>query len=113
MTLKRVSHERNPQEVEIASSEPFKSDPRNRCIPIYEVLNVPNDDDKSILVMPLFRRYDDPKFQTVGEVLEFFHQIFEVHVSLLHESYTLTSSDTRRVHSKYPHIWLLLEEGEA
>lgn len=32
----------------------------------------------AILVMPLLRRYDSPPFNTVGEAVDFFRQIFEV-----------------------------------
>jgi hypothetical protein len=39
---------------------------------------VADDDEKIILVMPLLREYYDPRFDTVGEVIEFFQQVFEV-----------------------------------
>ena len=54
------------------------SDPRNHSVPIYEVLQLPDDDDKLILVMPLLKEYQIPRFDTIGEVVEFFRQIFEV-----------------------------------
>jgi hypothetical protein len=54
------------------------SDPRNHCVPIYEVLQLPDDEDKLILVMPLLKEYDIPRFDTIGEVVEFFQQLFEV-----------------------------------
>lgn len=38
----------------------------------------PYDADRRLMVMPLLRTYNDPKFATVGEVVEFFHQAFEV-----------------------------------
>jgi hypothetical protein len=60
------------------SSEPLASDPLNHCVPIYDVLQVPDDDDKVLLVMPLLRDYNSPRFDTFGEVLDFFKQIFEV-----------------------------------
>jgi len=80
VSLKKVSLSRHPYEVEIGrffSSEPLASDPRNHCVPIYDVLNVPDDDDICILVMPLLRANDSPRFQTVGEAVEFFRQLFE------------------------------------
>ncbi|KAJ3480769.1 hypothetical protein NLI96_g8114 [Meripilus lineatus] len=62
------------------STEPLASHPRNHCVPIYEVLHVPDptgDDDEIIIVMPLLRPFYDPRFKSVGEAVEFFRQIFE------------------------------------
>jgi hypothetical protein len=70
-----------PYEVDIAcffSSPPLAGDPQNHCVPVYEVLQVPDDDDKVIIVMPLLREYRDPDFDTIGEIVGFFSQIFEV-----------------------------------
>lgn len=78
--LKRVSTKDHPYEVEISqmfSVEPLASDPHNHCVPIYEVLQVP-DDDTVLLVMPFLRTYNNPPFETVGEVVEFLRQMFEV-----------------------------------
>jgi hypothetical protein len=79
--LKIVNKSVHPFEAEIGcffSSEALANDPHNHCVPIYEVLQVPDDDEKIILVMPLLREYCDPRFDTVGEVVEFFRQVFEV-----------------------------------
>jgi hypothetical protein len=79
--LKIISKSVHPYEAEIGlffSSEAMTSDPRNHCVPIYEVLQVPDDDDKLILVMPLLREFDDPRFDTVGEAVDFFRQVLEV-----------------------------------
>jgi hypothetical protein len=54
------------------------SDPLNHCVPIYDVLRLPDDDDKVILVMPLLRSWCEPEFETVGEGIHFFRQLFEV-----------------------------------
>ena len=79
--LKRVQMSRYPHEVEIAqffSAEPLASNPKNCCVPIYDVLRIPNDEDAAILVMPLLYEFVQPLFETVGELVEFFRQIFEV-----------------------------------
>lgn len=71
----------HPFEAEIGtflSSRALASDPHNHCNPIHEVLKVPDDDDRIILVMPLLRPYNDPPFETFGETVDFFSQIFEV-----------------------------------
>ena len=63
------------------STEPLASHPRNHCVPVYEVLQVPDptgDDDEIIIVMPLLRPFYNPRFKSVGEAVEFFRQIFEV-----------------------------------
>ena len=81
VTLKKIDKSIHPYEADIAlyfSSEPQRSDPHNHCVPIYEVLSVPNDPDKIILVTPMFRKFDDPRFDTVGEAVEFFRQAFQV-----------------------------------
>ncbi|EKM54751.1 uncharacterized protein PHACADRAFT_96349 [Phanerochaete carnosa HHB-10118-sp] len=78
--LKRVFVQENPREVEITtkfSSEPLVSNPRNHCVPIIEILTVPDAEDIFLLVMPLLRAFNSPRFNTLGEVIECFGQIFE------------------------------------
>ncbi|KAH7920626.1 hypothetical protein BV22DRAFT_1020849 [Leucogyrophana mollusca] len=80
VTLKLVSKSRHPYEVDITryfSSEPIASNPANHCIPVIDVLQVPDDDDDVLLVLPLLREYSDPRFDTVGEAIECFRQLFE------------------------------------
>jgi len=81
VVLKIISQSLHPYEVEIGrffSSEPLRSDPANHCTPIYDVLSVPDDKDKVIVVMPLLRAYTSPQFGTIGEAVECFRQLFEV-----------------------------------
>ncbi|KAI0081952.1 hypothetical protein K474DRAFT_1655844 [Panus rudis PR-1116 ss-1] len=78
--LKRLSKKFHPHEVAIGkffSTVPIASNPRNHCVPILDVLQVPDDDDVTIIVMPLLREFDSPKFETVGEAVAFFIQVFE------------------------------------
>lgn len=73
------------EEVEIAqylNLEPLRSDPRNTTVPVLDVLDVPatdRDDTAKLLVMPLLRRWDDPWFETFGEAIAFFTQMFNVY----------------------------------
>lgn len=79
--LKRISKSVHPHEVEISkffTSEPIASHPRNHCSPLYELLDPPGEPDHVILVTPFFRAFDDPPFDSVGEIVEFFRQAFEV-----------------------------------
>ncbi|KAJ7175018.1 kinase-like domain-containing protein [Mycena crocata] len=77
--LKKIDKTLHPFEVEIGtwfSAEPQRSDPQNHCVPIYEVLEPPNS-KWQIIVMPLLTRFDKPRFDTIGEAVSFFLQIFE------------------------------------
>jgi hypothetical protein len=81
VTLKIIKISLHPYEVDIATSlcsKQLSSDPLNHCVPIYEVLQVPGENDKVIIVMPLLRLWNDPEFETVGEGVDFFRQFFEV-----------------------------------
>ncbi|KAF7302222.1 Protein kinase domain-containing protein [Mycena indigotica] len=87
--LKLISTRVHPHEVEIArffSSQPIADDPRNHCVPILDVLQDPNDTDKQIIVMPRLVKFDQPEFQTVGEVIDCFRQLFEG-LELMHENF--------------------------
>ncbi|KAF4567528.1 hypothetical protein EYR40_006530 [Pleurotus pulmonarius] len=80
LVLKRVRKSLHPHEAEIGqyfSTSSVASDKHNHCIPIYDVLQVPDNDDLVILVMPFLRPHDDPAFDTIGEAVEFFSQVFE------------------------------------
>jgi len=76
--LKRIKRDAHPFEIPIAqffSNEPWSTHPRNHCVPALEVLDVPDDEKSVVLVMPFLRQYNDPRFETVGEAVEFFRQI--------------------------------------
>lgn len=69
----------HPDELDIGLyfSESFASHPENHCVPFYEILSF-DDNETVIIVMPLLRPYADPPFDTFGEVMECFRQLFEV-----------------------------------
>ncbi|KAJ7282640.1 hypothetical protein C8J57DRAFT_1710738 [Mycena rebaudengoi] len=80
VTLKQVKRSEFAAEADICallSAEPLASDPRNHCVPLYEVLQVPDSDDLILLVMPLLMDWDFPFFYTIGEIVDFFGQIIE------------------------------------
>ncbi|KAH7889055.1 hypothetical protein F5I97DRAFT_1935427 [Phlebopus sp. FC_14] len=80
VTLKLVEQSDHPYEVDIArflSSEPLVSDPQNHCVPIFDVLTTPEDKNIVIIVMPLLRDYNEPSFDTIGEGVDCFRQLFE------------------------------------
>jgi hypothetical protein len=51
--------------------------PRNHCVPLLDVIEIPNTGEK-LMVMPFLRPFNNPHFQTYGEFMAFFTQICEV-----------------------------------
>ena len=81
VSLKRVNISDHPREEEIIryfTTPPLDSDPANHCIPIYDVLRSPYQNDIIILVMPYLIGVDGVKFTTLGEVIGCLEQLFEV-----------------------------------
>ncbi|KAF8494059.1 hypothetical protein JB92DRAFT_2997182 [Gautieria morchelliformis] len=54
------------------SSEPLASDPKNHCVRLLDVLEVPEYEGMFLLVMPILRHFNQPKIFTFGEAVEFF-----------------------------------------
>ncbi|KAI9455513.1 kinase-like domain-containing protein [Russula earlei] len=84
--LKRLLYKEGPYELEINklfSTEPLLSDPRNRCVRLLDVIELPND--PPIMVHPLLRPFYDPRLQTYGEFVTFFSQTCEG-VQFMHEN---------------------------
>ncbi|KAI0054874.1 hypothetical protein BV25DRAFT_1922294 [Artomyces pyxidatus] len=85
--LKRVLPGPYIKEVEVArylTSEPLTADPQNHCVPILDILQVPGDLEEYIIVTPLLRPYENPPFETYGEAVDFFSQMFEA-VNFMHK----------------------------
>lgn len=85
--FKKDSIENHPAEASIGrlfSSSPHISNQANHCVPIYDVLDIPDDAGHFIIVMPFLQDWGAHPFQTVGESLEMFRQLFEVSLSLKH-----------------------------
>jgi hypothetical protein len=79
--LKRVFKELHPYEADLVSSfstEPLSSMPDNHVAPIFAVLQSPHDENAQIFVMPFLRSFANPRFDTFGEAISFFDQIFRV-----------------------------------
>ncbi|OBZ70643.1 hypothetical protein A0H81_09385 [Grifola frondosa] len=64
------------------------------------------------MAMPFLRRYNDPRFWTVGEVIEFFRQIFEG-LQFMHEHHnrTLTGAAKQRSRAAAPTKYLYIDFG--
>jgi hypothetical protein len=77
--LKRLLSEEGPYELQINrlfSTEPLSSNPRNRCVQLLDVIQLPNEEP--IMVHPLLRPFYDPPLRTYGEFVTFFVHICEV-----------------------------------
>lgn len=63
---------------EYVSSPEQLQDPDNHCVPIYEILEILDNNDHVVIVMPLLCHWHNPRFNTIGECLDLFLQIFKV-----------------------------------
>ncbi|KAJ7792340.1 hypothetical protein B0H14DRAFT_3889995 [Mycena olivaceomarginata] len=75
--LKMVSKKIQPFEVEIVRFFSVEDDPRNHRLPLLDVLQDPDDEDLQIMVIHRMIDMRLPRFNTVGEVVDCFCQIFE------------------------------------
>jgi hypothetical protein len=96
--IKRVN--KGSKEVEITqflSLEPLKSNPRNHCVPLLDLLPDPTDSEKCFMVMLSLRPHNDHEFETVGQVIEFGYQLLEVRCEV-------------SLHCAFPHLHQLQRE---
>jgi hypothetical protein len=106
VSLKRVSKSRHPYEAEIAelfSSDPLAMDPQNHCVPILQILAVPDDADLIVIIMPLLREYDSPRFDTIGEAVECIRQLFEVWFQWLYRITYVPTYTCQGLHFMHQH----------
>ncbi|KAJ6538869.1 kinase-like domain-containing protein [Mycena vulgaris] len=76
--LKKIEKDVFPYEQEIGEFlTSLGPSPQNHCVPILRTLQPPDDENLRIIVTPLLRIYDSLRFDTIGEAVEFFRQIFE------------------------------------
>jgi hypothetical protein len=71
--LKMIFKSLHPDEAEIRkylSNEPLASESGNHCIPLFEILEVPDNEDMLLLVT-LLRPNDGPRFEMTGEAVEY------------------------------------------
>ncbi|OAX33044.1 hypothetical protein K503DRAFT_869802 [Rhizopogon vinicolor AM-OR11-026] len=89
VSLKVLKKSQHPHEVEIGqyfTSEQFASHPKNHCVRFLGVLSLPGDDDRQVIVMPLLLPFAQPRFDTFGETMECFRQLFEG-LLFMHDNY--------------------------
>lgn len=76
--MKRV--QRDSEELRIMqyfSQEDSRTDGRNHCVPILDMLD-PGIGDDVLVVLPLLRNFDDPKFESVENAVDFVKQVLGV-----------------------------------
>ena len=92
--LKKIHPDEGPHELMITqlfSSPAIARDPRNHCVPLLDIIEIPQNGQK-LMVMPFLRPFNDHHFQTFGEFVAFFTQICEVS-SFEHPRYEPISID--------------------
>ena len=77
--MKIIDKRVHPDELSIARYFTTIRDERNHCVQVWDSFDAPDDPTRTIIVMPLLRKFDDPPFETVGEVVECVRQLLEVH----------------------------------
>ncbi|KNZ77211.1 hypothetical protein J132_06206 [Termitomyces sp. J132] len=115
VVLKRLDieiHENEIAMIKHLSSQTFSSNPRNHCVPILEVINPPEGSHTAFLVMPCLFDVDFPSFETMGEAVGFFKQVFEG-LLYMHENHIVHGdcksdnimADTACLFDSPPHPW--------
>lgn len=80
VVLKRVDTSRISDEADIGrflSSDSCSSHANNYCVPVHDVLSLP-DNKTRLIVMPHLWDWGLPPMNTIGEAVEFFRQAFVV-----------------------------------
>ncbi|KIY64022.1 hypothetical protein CYLTODRAFT_425595, partial [Cylindrobasidium torrendii FP15055 ss-10] len=72
-----AKHVQGCEEAMVRHLSTLPESPRNHCTPILDLIPTPDNEDGSIMIMPFFLPAHQPLFETVGELLEFFRQMFE------------------------------------
>ena len=79
--FKRVLPEEGPYELLISqlfSSKEFAGDSRNHCVTLLNVIELEGPEHHKLMVFPLLRPFNRPRFQTFGDFVAFFTQLCEV-----------------------------------
>jgi len=85
--LKRLFPEEGPYELDINqffSSPELADNPRNHCAPLLDVIELQDLESPKIMVSPLLRPFNSPRFQTFGEFVAFFIQMCKG-IQFMHE----------------------------
>ncbi|KAI5115822.1 hypothetical protein M0805_005571 [Coniferiporia weirii] len=108
VAIKKVSPYSKEAEIALMLSTPEAlKDPMNHCVPILDHMRDESDENQEYIVMPLLRRFNQPEFYAISEVLDFIRQTLEglvymhrrrvAHCDLAHLNIMMDGS------SLYPH----------
>ena len=61
---------------EFYDSVEIRADPHNHCVPLLDVIHP--EPKHAYLIFPTMREFNDPDFETLGEILESIKQMLEV-----------------------------------
>ncbi len=89
VAIKMVDKTYHPNETAITklfSTEPVASHPFNHTVPLDDAFPSPLYDKYEFLVLPYLVLPRDVRFATVGEIVGFFDQLFEVTICLARSS---------------------------
>lgn len=71
------------------SSAEMLANPRNRTVPLLDIIHLPHDPDNILLVMPYLRLFHTPPFHCRGEFIEATRQLLQVrNLSATDQKYT-------------------------
>src|SRR6266403_3768401 len=68
--------------IQFLSSPGLIPESHNHCVPLLDILELPDEPEQKLMVMPFLRSFDNPRFQTYGEFVSFFSQICDVSETL-------------------------------
>ncbi len=64
-------------------------DPSNHCAPALDYFSDEREAMYDFIVMPIYRKFDNPSFYSIGKVIDFVHQTLEVRPVLVRREHIL------------------------
>lgn len=93
VSIKRLL--RNTEEIAIAryfSDPERRNDPHNHCVPVLDYFTaVVEGSEEHYIVMPLLRKFFEPSFFVISEIVDFMRQMLEVKSTLSKQSNEVNS----------------------
>ncbi|KAF5379388.1 hypothetical protein D9615_006642 [Tricholomella constricta] len=71
------------QIIRYLTSPELLRDPRNRTVPLLDVLHLPDNDSQALIVMPQLLQFDRLPFRRVGEIFEAIYQYLQASALLM------------------------------
>lgn len=85
VAIKATSTKRDERFIaEYLSSPELQKDPHNHCVPVLEIISIPDDENHVLIVMPILLLVHSPAFHCLPEYIEALRQFLEVSVNLHH-----------------------------